>query len=339
MVESFNGKENLKIPYSLMVTTGFTNTSLFSTTEHLPVLTESLIKEANRRLPNGFTTSENIGKVTSKETDVSLEMQESENPSLEFFSERQFRLSGPLGNSDFVKQIPYIAYNCSEKIRQERMGLTSLHGVSLVSPDNQGILVLGDKGSGKTALSMALAMYKGYRLLANDLALLQNDRKTLSLVTGSKVMDIRLGVILHYFPDLKKYVSNEVGKNLYESKISVTPEDINVSSITGNFPLACIIRVNVHPFNDDIQIERGAKKKEQLRLYENLSRYIKGVTTPLILAKNGPLGVFPSMDNEDLGRRRNILTQKMLDFPNFFYFSSNNPITASSSIENLLKTI
>lgn len=265
---------------------------------------------------------------------TSLILTKSRKTRLDLDPSLNFVIEGPLDDRDFQERIPHLVYAMTERIRQQEFGMVTLHAAA-VSKDGQGLLIMGDKGGGKTSILLSLGLEHGYRVIGNDLVLLQ-DGKSIMLVAGSHAIDIRDCVRAKF--DRLIYIDNKNKSTLgpYERKIRVYPEDIGIDTETHPVPVTKIIRINLHDSNPKLSCSRGLPViTELLRLNENFSRYIKGSTTPVQI-KNGRLsGYYPLLDTQELAEMRNEMINRLVNEIPFYYIWGNNPSEIARCIESL----
>ncbi len=327
-------KESLRpgeIPQRLYsIITGFTCTDIYLSgrKSHNDV---NFPDNFERRFPGGLFFADNpLEKVQNTYPKVKLTLKHSPNLNLTICNPNCFELLGPF--ESIFPRLPYIAYNISERARQEMLCMSTLHAAAISTPDGRSLLILGDKGSGKTSLTLALCLNYGFRLIGNDLVLVKNQGDKLFIPSGTQIFDIREGVINSFFPELREWISNQESNNPYENKISLIPEQIGISPGQDLQGLFAVIRINLHPKNRETKIEEGARRKEEiLRLRENLARYIRGLTTPLVLNKEGFGGYFPSIDSQELSDMRDETIERIIS-NNFMYVYGDSPKTVVEEI-------
>lgn len=317
--------------YSLV--TGFTCVHVFSP-ESIGFNSRDIFDLQNhigRRLPGGLILTDETSKF-SQYPGVDLFLENKPEASLEMFDSKHFRLSGPFQKKEFSSRLPYIAYNLAERSRQEVLHMSSLHAAAVSTKDGRSLLILGDKGSGKTLLSLVFGLYYDLGLIGNDLVLVEGQPAGLFIRAGTQIFDVRQAVIKYYLPQLGIQHLSE--GNPYEEKITLIPEEIGIVIGQDTQGLSAVIRINLHPFNDKTTIEKGARRiQEVLRLRENFARYIRGVVTPLILDKKLIGGSFPSMDSEELVKQRDEAIEAIMS-TNFIYAYGNNPKDVANEIIN-----
>jgi hypothetical protein len=329
MIENLRSSEAFKPKFSII--TGFSCVDVCCSGIKPPYYNNNFPNNLERRFPGGLVFTDNLLEANPDGyPKVKLLFQDSPNPYLITCELDCFELSGP---SELIcPRLPYIAYNITEKIRQEKLGMSTLHAAAVSTPDGRSLLILGDKGSGKTSLTLALCLDYGCQLIGNDLVLANNQGNQLLIPAGTKIFDIREGVINNYFPELKNYIPNQRKNNPYENKISLIPEQIGIISGQDTQGLLAVIRINLHPHNAEIKIDEGVRRKEEiLRLRENLARYIKGLVTPLILGEESFGGYFPTMDSPELSEMRDQIIERII-CNNFMYVCGSNPRSVAEEI-------
>lgn len=251
-------------------------------------------------------------------------IKDSVDPSIQVINSSKYLINGPINDDSFVDQIPHICYCLSEKYRQEKLKQLSVHGCA-VEKNGKGVLILGDKGTGKTNLLIALCMNHGYSFIGNDVVVISGGEK-LSLVFGNQQMNVRVDTIRNLNPFFAARINLDDLNNGYETKKSYSTEELGINSCNHEVFLSHIVRINTHVLNGDYKETPVLSLPiEALRLNENMSRYIRGMTTPLMLSKSGSIkGYFPSQDNSELCNFRNNLVERLLGEVPFSYISGND---------------
>lgn len=262
-----------------------------------------------------------------------LFLENSEEVSLGFDSPSGFLIRGPLVDPDFQQRIPHLVYATTEKVRQEELGIVTVHAVA-VSKGNEGLLIVGDKGAGKTSLLLALCLEYGFRVIGNDLVLIQGGQP-LTLIAGTRYLDIRECVI-RKFASLSGFEGHPSPAGPYEGKVRVYPGEIGLATETSLVPITKVVRIRLHDDNDKITCSTDIPvTTELLRLNENFARFIRGVTTPLVIKDQSISGYFPSFDNLKLARRRNEMIRTLINQTPFYYVSGNNPLETAKIVNSL----
>lgn len=218
--------------------------------------------------------------------------------------------------------LPHLIYSLGELPRQREQESVTIHAAALAAPDNKGVLILGDKGRGKTTLAIQLGIQHRYRLIGNNLVIVGRDKKEINLVTGTKSLVARVAALkdvsalTNFFIDL-----NGSG---HEQKKTFKPEELGIVRQSCCIPISTVIRVHIHPLEQHAATVTSINEPntERLRLFENFSRYIRGVSTPLILNNSSVEGFTPSLDDSILSKMRSDLIESILKL-NFQYVSGN----------------
>lgn len=304
---------------------GLCNVNFFSLQKLNNISSE---KEMNARIPGGLRQI-NKDTVDLSKPNINIFLDTSDHPEISIVDNSNFHLNGPLNKESFMSRLPFIAYSLSERIRQESLGECSMHAAAVATKDGKSILILGDKGSGKTSMAIALGRELDFGLVGNDLIVVRTENEKLSIPAGNQIFDIRAAVMRNYFNDSLQDKSRVEMTHPYEDKITILPNELGIKQGFDLRGIIAIIRVNIHPGNEPTIINEGPRKtQEVLRLRENLSRYIRGMTTPLSIEGSLVRGSFPSLDTQELEEMRNRMILSMLSMP-FFYVVSDSPQKAA----------
>lgn len=210
---------------------------------------------------------------------------------------------------------PYLIYTLFERPRQQ-LGMCTIHAAAAVSPSGQGVLLLGDKGAGKTSILLAL-IERGYVPAGDDLVVVQADKK-LQLRAGNRIARLR-------------YRTSGARHSFYESKRAMRLD--TQSFLSETVPLCHVFRVNVHPMNGRATITPSPTSglNEGLRLFENTARYIRGMSTPFLFRAGVPIDWLPSLDDPSCIRMRTRLIRRLLSSP-VMYLSSRTADEAANQL-------
>lgn len=335
MVETHRPLAQMETRYRYSFITGFTCINIISPDNIVfnPIDVLGFQNNIGRRLPGGLDIVDRIPQ-TATYPNIDLILSDKPEASLEIYDSQHFKLSGPLQRKEFYSRLPYIVYTIAEKARQEILNMSTLHAAAVATTDGRSLLILGDKGSGKTLLSLFFGLYCDLTLIGNDLVLAEDQQGQVFIRAGTQIFDVRQAVIRYYLPQFNsQYLSKG---NPYEEKITLLPEEIGITIGQDTKGLSAVVRINIHPFNDKTIIEKGARRiQEVLRLRENFARYIRGIVTPLVLDKETIDGNFPSMDSAELVRQRDDIIKTIIN-SNFIYAYGSNPKDIANEITNLV---
>lgn len=188
----------------------------------------------------------------------------------------------------------YIALSMFSKIlaRQQKY---LLHSSSLVHPSNNGFVLVGEANAGKTSLGFELMTNHNCKLISNDHSIIGVEDDIPKILGGTKEIQMRLGAIELYFPELYKNINIEC-EDKWNKKIVVN--DIIDSSLilndeNDNAVLSDIFSINTSDSGNTF-VRRKDEIDQFLYLYESMSRIIKG-TYNYIIGFDYPM---PSVEEE-----------------------------------------
>ncbi|AXG79315.1 phosphoenolpyruvate carboxykinase (ATP) [Streptomyces paludis] len=207
--------------------------------------------------------------------------------------------------------LAYTTYTALERARQQRHMLT-LHANAAVTPSGRGVLLLGNKGAGKTSVTLALGA-RGWTHAGDDLTVLAENDAELLILPGKATAAVR-----PQDPQLWQSPKPIVG---------LTP------FLRVPVPLAGVIRLIVHPAVPRPLLVSATpfSANEQLRLHEALARYISGLPTPLTGPTGAPYGPVWPLDDVPLARWRTHLIARLQQHQ-YGYLYAPDPQTAADLI-------
>ncbi|MFD7499027.1 hypothetical protein ACFV8T_43345 [Streptomyces sp. NPDC059832] len=198
-----------------------------------------------------------------------------------------------------------------ERARQQQRMLT-LHANAAVTPSGCGVLLLGNKGAGKTSVTLALGA-RGWAYAGDDLAVLAEDENQLLIMPGKGTAAVR-----PQDPELWQAP---------KPVVDLTP------FLRAPVPLAAVVRLTVHPAvpRPVLVPVTPFSVNEQLRLHEALARYISGLPTPLTGPTGAPYGTVWPLDDLPLARWRTHLIARLEQHP-YTYLYAPDPQSAADLI-------
>ncbi len=203
-----------------------------------------------------------------------------------------------------------------------------IHSSSLVHESNNSFILVGDANAGKTSLAYELMSKHNCRLISNDHSIIGIEDDKPMILGGTKDIQMRLGAIELYFPELYKRINIE-SDNKWNKKIIVNDHIDNnliLSSEEDRALLSDIYSVSTTS-NGETFIRRKEKVDELLFLYESLSRIIKG-TYNYITGFDYPM---PSMEDEKTLYELSEVCKKIVEHVNVS--------EAKGSVDGLAKTL
>lgn len=169
-----------------------------------------------------------------------------------------------------------------------------LHSSSLIDKNGKGIILVGESNAGKTTLAYELMVNNNYKLIANDHSVIGLNNNVPYIYGGTKDIQMRLGSLMKYYPDLsKKYINDNI--NIWQKKIVIN-DIVNLPNVLSETEDICPIE-NIYSISTMSEGNGFIRKKDRidefLFLYESFSKIIKG-TYNYITGLNYPM---PSMEN------------------------------------------
>lgn len=198
---------------------------------------------------------------------------------------KALEIRGPLKDVLEASTIPFRAHFMIEPQLQKNSIFTT-EG-SGVSKEGKAVLLMGKRGSGKTSITLELCRKYNYNLIGNDLVLVGLKKNNGYLLGGTKIFTLRLTTVKYYNTDLQKYFKKKT-QNEWTNKVDVYPKNLGIS--VEKEPTKIVKAFYVHLDNNKsapLYIKQIGDKETSnmgsLYLYEELSKYIRGVCIPIVL--------------------------------------------------------
>lgn len=170
-----------------------------------------------------------------------------------------------------------------------------IHSSAIKYDDNHSFVLVGDANAGKTSLAYELISKHGYKLVSNDHSIVGLEDGFFKLYGGTKEIQMRLGAIKMYFPELYEKIGID-DSNIWQRKIVVnnyidegfiSQPDTDYSNLTDIYSISTYSTGNTF-------LNRKEPIDELLFIYESLSRISKG-TYNYITGFNYPM---PSIESD-----------------------------------------
>ena len=226
---------------------------------------------------------------------------------------RRAYLLGRAGDFIDGQAVAWVGYWLMEQQRQEKSFFT-MH-LSALTIDGKGILLLGQSGAGKTSLLLDLCQKHSSTVVSNDLTVVKHDVNSgkLMLVDGTKEIRLRLASVDRNFPSLRHLFPDNIA-SAWESKVVVSPEDIGLRSETSQPELHSVFEVYLDSKGtDDLLIRQEKSIPIRYRLYEDMSRIIRGSAISAFDSNQKFLGYMPSLDSDEIHDMRVSCIEEMVD--------------------------
>jgi len=243
-----------------------------------------------------------------------------------FNDNKTLEIKGPLKNIVKSATIPFRAHFMIEQQLQKNF-IFSTQGAG-VSKNGKAVLLMGKRGAGKTSITLELCRKYNYKLIGNDLVLVGFKKNHGYFFGGAKIFTLRFTTVKYYNTDLQRFFPKN-HPNEWVNKVRLLSKDLGISS---EKKCPKIIKVfYVHLLNDKfapLYIQRiGGKEASymgRLYLYEELSRYIRGVCIPLVYGSQFYIGDYlPSLDTPEYHKNRVKFIDWIMNKVGFYFLSGS----------------
>lgn len=265
---------------------------------------------------------------TKAQSDYSIIYIKDDTPSARILNDgKTLEIKGSLKDILEASTIPFRAHFMLEPQRQKNSIFTT-QGAG-VSKKGKAFLLMGKRGAGKTSTTLELCRKYDYNLIGNDIVLVGFKRNKGYLFGGAKVFTLRFTTVKYYNTDLQKFFKEE-SQNEWTNKARLLPKNLGIS-IEKKYPQKLIKAFYIHVLNDKsapLYIQRiGGKEISymgNLYLYEELSRYIRGVCTPVIYGSQFYIGDYiPSLDKPEYHKNRVKFIDWLMEDVEFYFISGS----------------
>lgn len=219
----------------------------------------------------------------------------------------------PAGKYDRCGTIFYLAELAAEQKRQLHGG-AMLHAAGVYLPGSErGILILGEKGSGKTSTAIGLCMDAEGQLVGNDQIVLASYDKSVQLLDGSKDIHIRRTAAIQDPTLMSLATFTDKEKPNWDNKKTVSPDQAGIEKAQFAPQVTDIIQVTIDRTLEGTTVLRERRDTQTLLfITEKISRHIRGVATP-IMNNDGVFEAFsPSLDTAETAANRQALIHAIL---------------------------
>lgn len=267
--------------------------NIYTTSEKLKNKLIDIKSSIKRTIPITDVTWKLVNKDSINFYD-SIIINESCNKSMNYDKECNTAILNVENDAIRFPDLVYISLSMFSKIlaRQQKY---LLHSSSLVHPSNNGFVLVGEANAGKTSLGFELMTEHNCKLISNDHSIIGVEDGVPKILGGTKEIQMRLGAVELYFPELYKKIDLEY-EDKWNKKLVVN--DIVDSSLILNSKndkavLSDVFSINTSNFGNTFIREKDSID-QFLYLYESMSRIIKG-TYNYITGFDFPM---PSVEDE-----------------------------------------
>lgn len=190
--------------------------------------------------------------------------------------------------------IVYISLTMFSKILAKKQKYL-LHSSALMHPSNNSFLLVGEANAGKTSLGYELMSKHNCKLISNDHSIIGVENGMPKVLGGTKEIQMRLGAIELYFPELYKK-TNITCDDKWNKKIVVNDiidPSLILDSNHDEAVLSDVFSINTANLGNSF-IRQKDKIDEFLFLYDSMAKIIKG-TYNYITGFDYPM---PSIEDE-----------------------------------------
>lgn len=249
--------------------------NIYTTSEKLKNKLIDIKSSIKRTIPITDATWRLINKDSINFYD-SIIINESCNKSMNYDKECNTAILNIENDAIRFPDLVYISLSMFSKIlaRQQKY---LLHSSSLVHPSNNGFVLVGEANAGKTSLGFELMTEHNCKLISNDHSIIGVEDGVPKILGGTKEIQMRLGAVELYFPELYKKIDLEC-EDKWNKKLVVN--DIVDSSLILNSTNDKAVLSDVFSINTSNSGNTFIREKDSidqfLYLYESMSRIIKG---------------------------------------------------------------
>lgn len=243
-------------------------------------------------------------------------IQESSNiPAIHFFigektqfkhiqNEQILQITGNPKDFEDGQALAYIGFWMTEAERQKEF--TFILHASSIAIDRKGVLLIGDGGSGKTAIALGASKRYDCEFISNDLSIVNHNKNAdkAFLLGSSKIIRLRLTTVKLNFPDLISMFDDHTDP-AWTTKIPVKFEVLGLKTTSEPRLINAVFTVHLdsNP-NEPVILKRVSDIETQFALYENLSRIVRGSAISVFDSNKSIMGYMPSLDTEELHQNR-----------------------------------
>ena len=247
--------------------------------------------------------------------------------------DKRMFINGPQEHFLNGQALAYLSYWLSEGERQTKR-IFSMHSAA-VALDGRGVLLIGEKGAGKTTTMMDLSRRYNAELLANDLSVVAHPLDDLvQIIEGSKRVRLRLGSVKTHFPELTDFFP-DLGGSPWETKVLIPPEQlgIRIRNKQADLKEAFLVHLSPDP-QESLKIKRMSGLPAFFELYENLSRIIRGSAVSIFGSDGNILGFIPSLETKETHQNKVALLNHLINDRGIWSISGSNLEEITDAIYN-----
>lgn len=235
------------------------------------------------------------------------------------FEETRITIEYPWDFMRAGESILYLGYPLIEAQNQDQ-GMSTVHSAAF-SVDNKGVLLLGDAGCGKTSIIMHATRYLDAKLVSNDLTIVGSEAGKVQAHGGTKFFHIRKTAVEQNMPWISGLFD---GRDVdpWVDKLFLTSEELEIPTQKETVEISSIYRIHVDNRRESVTYRPLDGLQTKLFLNEQLSRFIRNVTTAVMVGPNYEIvAPVPSFDTARRFGMRNELMEAMMVGTGITYLS------------------
>ncbi len=248
-------------------------------------------------------SSQVAGMTVTADRDVAdgtLSYRESEEIAVSYLkSDKDLRVVGPRQAFEKGVGLTYAAQYLAECLRASKGGTMLVHaaGVALEAA-NEGLVLFGEKGAGKTTIALRLCHELGYRLVGNDQIFLGQGHEGIEMQGGSSDFTVRATAILgdDYLGSLFRDFTPNPAKSAWNDKLNLDAETLGIVTEPGPVAVRGLYHVRIDRSQNTIHTRPWEGLQRNLLMHERLGRHISGQATPLLDDSGNYYGSLPAIE-------------------------------------------
>ncbi|WP_163652957.1 hypothetical protein [Listeria sp. PSOL-1] len=219
-------------------------------------------------------------------------------------------ISGPFQSGKLTTSMYYACEYLAESLLTCENHSVLIHGAAIYSDQMKAAqLILGEKGAGKTSLTLTLCKQKGYQLIGNDVVRLRLIDSNLYTEGGSDWFLVRKTAVhsSECLSFLKPAFEASSKKQLdeWDIKKRITPSEIGIGTFQTLAPLKKCVYIRIDHHQSHVYQNLWENEQKQLILFENIGRRMNNQTTPFLDHNGYFWGDLPLIKNDENRKVRN----------------------------------
>lgn len=238
------------------------------------------------------------------------------------------------GRLDYFKEgisLYYIGEYLAECLLIEQDNTLLIHAASVYNPiTDHSILLLGDKGAGKTTVALRLCIEHGYHLIGNDQVIFGLDSGILVTCAGTSFFKIRRTAVLSdklLFRLFSKYFNHPSHFNQasWDDKISIDPGELGIRTCNFSVEISEIYYIKADKQEKQICQSIWNDSLASLFLNEILGRHISGQVACFQSDKGKYFSAMPLINYEKNNRVREQIVKKIFTNNKLYKIIADSP--------------